>query len=249
MASERGPVNEWVLWRLAWFMLISIVISHTSTNLHYWYLFLQFYFYFVNEIVKHIYCVSPFICDGPKAGHCNYCFLKALSLEGHTHQVQVCLSGLSFPSQGESRYGRSYILYVRQRRPGTHNTLYRWGSDGFWTLLISINNASAISALFWSHIIFSQTLLLPFRIGVDSPNGNFLNNLQNQELQPCAFISFHLNPTEWNYNIRNREALAVKETVEEWKHWLEGGKESLDLHKDSKKTQWSEEFNRPCEGV
>jgi len=46
----------------------------------------------------------------------------------------------------------------------------------------------------------------------------------DQKLQPCAFFSRRLSPAEMNYDIGNRELLAVKLALEEWRHWLEGTK-------------------------
>lgn len=42
---------------------------------------------------------------------------------------------------------------------------------------------------------------------------------------PCAFYSCKLNPAEQNYDIGNRELLAMKAAFEEWRHWLEGAKD------------------------
>lgn len=39
---------------------------------------------------------------------------------------------------------------------------------------------------------------------------------------PCAFFSKKLSPAERNYDISNRELLAVKLVLERWRHWLEG---------------------------
>ncbi len=44
----------------------------------------------------------------------------------------------------------------------------------------------------------------------------------DEEIHPCAFFSHRLTLTEWNYDIGNRELLAVKLAMEEWCHWLEG---------------------------
>ncbi|KAG1957249.1 retrotransposable element [Pimephales promelas] len=41
-------------------------------------------------------------------------------------------------------------------------------------------------------------------------------------VHPCAFLSHRLSPAERNYDIGNRELLAVKLALEEWRHWLEG---------------------------
>lgn len=42
------------------------------------------------------------------------------------------------------------------------------------------------------------------------------------KLHPCAFRSRKLSPAEHNYDIGNRELLAIKVALEEWRHWLEG---------------------------
>uniref|UniRef100_A0A672Z804 Gypsy retrotransposon integrase-like protein 1 n=1 Tax=Sphaeramia orbicularis TaxID=375764 RepID=A0A672Z804_9TELE len=41
-------------------------------------------------------------------------------------------------------------------------------------------------------------------------------------LHPCAFLSRKLSKPERNYDIGNRELLAIKVALEEWRHWLEG---------------------------
>uniref|UniRef100_A0A674PJ94 Uncharacterized protein n=1 Tax=Takifugu rubripes TaxID=31033 RepID=A0A674PJ94_TAKRU len=46
----------------------------------------------------------------------------------------------------------------------------------------------------------------------------------DQKMHPCAFFSQRLSPAEQNYDIGNRELLAVKLALEEWHHWLEGTK-------------------------
>ncbi|KAL0152007.1 hypothetical protein M9458_052725 [Cirrhinus mrigala] len=44
------------------------------------------------------------------------------------------------------------------------------------------------------------------------------------KLYPCAFYSRKLTPAEQNYDVGNRELLAMKAALEEWRHWLEGAK-------------------------
>ncbi|KAG1953664.1 retrotransposable element [Pimephales promelas] len=44
----------------------------------------------------------------------------------------------------------------------------------------------------------------------------------DDKMHPCAFFSHRLSPAESNYDIGNRELLAVKLALEEWRHWLEG---------------------------
>lgn len=43
-----------------------------------------------------------------------------------------------------------------------------------------------------------------------------------EKLQPCAFFSRCLSPAEKNYDVGDRELLAVKLVLEEWRHFLEG---------------------------
>lgn len=44
----------------------------------------------------------------------------------------------------------------------------------------------------------------------------------DQKLHPCAFFSRRLTPAESNYDVGNRELLAVVLALQEWRHWLEG---------------------------
>ncbi|CAJ0954538.1 unnamed protein product, partial [Ranitomeya imitator] len=43
-------------------------------------------------------------------------------------------------------------------------------------------------------------------------------------LKPCAFFSRKFSAAERNYDVGNRELLAMKWAFEEWRHWLEGAK-------------------------
>ncbi|KAI3364017.1 hypothetical protein L3Q82_010778 [Scortum barcoo] len=52
---------------------------------------------------------------------------------------------------------------------------------------------------------------------------------EDQKLHPCAFFSRRLLPAERNYDIGNRELLAVKLALEEWRHWLEGSREHREM--------------------
>lgn len=69
-----------------------------------------------------------------------------------------------------------------------------------------------------------------FVVEVDAANvgvGAVLSqrSADDQKLHPCAFFSQRLSPAEMNYGIGNRELLAVKLTLDEWHHWLEGTKQ------------------------
>ncbi|KAK9976143.1 hypothetical protein ABG768_021349, partial [Culter alburnus] len=57
-------------------------------------------------------------------------------------------------------------------------------------------------------------------------------------LHPCAFFSRKLNPVEVNYDISDRELLAVKLALEEWRHWLEGAKHPFQVLTDHKNLEY-----------
>uniref|UniRef100_A0A8K9V225 Gypsy retrotransposon integrase-like protein 1 n=1 Tax=Oncorhynchus mykiss TaxID=8022 RepID=A0A8K9V225_ONCMY len=44
------------------------------------------------------------------------------------------------------------------------------------------------------------------------------------KLRPCAFFSRKLSPAERNYDVGDRELLAVVRALKVWRHWLEGAK-------------------------
>jgi hypothetical protein len=47
------------------------------------------------------------------------------------------------------------------------------------------------------------------------------------KLRPCAFFSRKLSPAECNYDVGDRELLAVVRALRVWRHWLEGAKHSF----------------------
>ncbi|KAL0183501.1 hypothetical protein M9458_019197 [Cirrhinus mrigala] len=82
--------------------------------------------------------------------------------------------------------------------------------------------------------IFSTAPLLrhpdpqrPFTVEVDASTtgvGAVLSQAVGESslLHPCAYYSRKLSPAEQNYDVGNRELLAIKLALEEWRHWLEG---------------------------
>ncbi|KAK3514290.1 hypothetical protein QTP70_012912 [Hemibagrus guttatus] len=67
----------------------------------------------------------------------------------------------------------------------------------------------------------------PFVVEVDASSSGLGAVLSQRHgdpgrVHPCAFYSRKLTATEINYDVGNRELLAIKATLEEWRHWLEG---------------------------
>ena len=76
-------------------------------------------------------------------------------------------------------------------------------------------------------ILMNPDPSLQFIVEVDASNtgvGAVLSqrSVSDQKLHPCAFFSRRLTTSERNYDVGNRELLAVKLALEEWRHWLEG---------------------------
>lgn len=64
------------------------------------------------------------------------------------------------------------------------------------------------------------------------------------KLHPCAFFSRKLSPAERNYDIGNRELLAVKLALTEWRHWLEGAELPFIVWTDHKNLEYVQTAKR-----
>ncbi|KAI2644950.1 Transposon Ty3-I Gag-Pol polyprotein [Labeo rohita] len=60
------------------------------------------------------------------------------------------------------------------------------------------------------------------------------------------FIKGKLSPAERNYDIGNRELLAIKLALEEWRHWLEGANHPFQVITDHKNLQYLRDAKRLC---
>ncbi len=60
----------------------------------------------------------------------------------------------------------------------------------------------------------------------------------DNKMYPCAFFSHRLSSAERNYDIYNRELLAVKLPLEEWHHWLEGSGLPFSVWTDHKNLEY-----------
>ncbi|KAK3542222.1 hypothetical protein QTP86_018469 [Hemibagrus guttatus] len=90
---------------------------------------------------------------------------------------------------------------------------------------------------------------LPFVVEVDASTtgvGAVLSQQQGnpRKLHPCAFFSRKLNLAEVNYDIGNRELLAIKFALEEWRPWLEGAKHPFMVLTDHKKLEYLRDAKR-----
>ena len=65
-----------------------------------------------------------------------------------------------------------------------------------------------------------------------------LTKCKDGKWRPVAFISKLLNATEQNYEIHNKEMLAVIRCLEAWRHYFEGAKLEFKIWTDHKNLQY-----------
>lgn len=123
---------------------------------------------------------------------------------------------------------------------------------------------SKLKELFMSApVLIHPDLSKQFIVEVDASDlrvGTVLSQCSGpaEKLQPCAFFSRRLSPAERNYDVGDRELLAVKLALEVWRHFLEGAEHPFIVwtdHKNltylrtakrlnSRQARWSLFFNR-----
>ena len=67
---------------------------------------------------------------------------------------------------------------------------------------------------------------------------------EDPQVHPVAFLSRRFTPAERNYNVGNRELLAVHAALVEWRHWLEGAQHPVLIWTDHKNLTYIREAKR-----
>ena len=83
----------------------------------------------------------------------------------------------------------------------------------------------------------------PFRIKTDSSDFASRAVLSQQlpeeeKWHPVAFYSKSLSLVEWNYEIHDKEMLAIIHALEEWRHFLEGAQHPVEIWTDHKNLEY-----------
>ena len=78
----------------------------------------------------------------------------------------------------------------------------------------------------------------PFALKTDASKfatGGVLRQQDNNgDWHPCGYISQSFNPAEWNYEIYDRELLAIIRGLETWKHLVMGAEHPVQILCDHK---------------
>lgn len=88
-----------------------------------------------------------------------------------------------------------------------------------------------------------------FMVEVDASNegiGGVLSqrSAEDNKMHPCAYLSRKLTTAERNYDVGNKELLAVKAALEEWRHWLEGAEQPFLVWTDHKNLEYIRKAKR-----
>ncbi|CAJ0955438.1 unnamed protein product [Ranitomeya imitator] len=94
-------------------------------------------------------------------------------------------------------------------------------------------------------VLCQPDVSLPFQVEVDASEigaGAVLSQRSSDGsvMKPCALFSRKFSPAERNYDVGNRELLAMKWAFEEWRHWLEGAKHRVVVLTDHKNLTYLE---------
>ena len=117
------------------------------------------------------------------------------------------------------------------------NSTFKWSSKeklAFDTLKDWITSAPILALLDNSR---------PYWVEADSSDfttGAVLSqqNLEDGKWHPVAFLSKSLSPVEQNYEIHNKEMLAIVRALEEWRHFLEGAEHQFEIWMDHKNLEY-----------
>jgi len=92
-------------------------------------------------------------------------------------------------------------------------------------------------------VLVSPQDLEPFWVEVDSSDfvtGAVLSQQSTTDgkWHPMAFYSKSLSSVEWNYEIHDKEMLAIIRTLEEWRHFLEGVTHPIEIWTNHKNLEY-----------
>ncbi len=117
----------------------------------------------------------------------------------------------------------------------TGNQPWKWGGDerkAFKDLKMAVTTAPVLAF---------PTDNDPYRVEADSSGyatGATLLQHQDKSWKPIAFLSKSLNNVERNYEIHDREMLAIMRALEEWRHHLQGAEHTVEIHTDHKNLEY-----------
>ena len=147
------------------------------------------------------------------------------------HDIQVFLGFANFYRRfipNFSKIVRPLTLLLRK------NSQFRWTdeeSTAFETLKSSFTSAP---------ILHHADPTIPFIVETDASDyalGAILSQYHDNHLHPVAFYSRSFLPAEVNYDVHDKELLAIKVAFEQWRHHLIGARHPILVYTDHKNLQ------------
>ena len=80
-----------------------------------------------------------------------------------------------------------------------------------------------------------------FRVETDASGhaiGGVLSQEQEGKWKPIAFLSRMMQPAEWNYEIYDKELLAIVEALSKWRQYLLDAAETFEIWTDHKNLKY-----------
>ena len=92
-------------------------------------------------------------------------------------------------------------------------------------------------------VLISPDSTKPFHIEADSSDfatGAVLSQVssEDEKWHPVVFFSKSLSPVERNYEIHDKEMLAIIRSLQEWRHFVEGAKHQCEIWTDHKNLKY-----------
>ncbi|KAK3541980.1 hypothetical protein QTP86_009226 [Hemibagrus guttatus] len=159
------------------------------------------------------------------------------------HRSMVTFLGYVISHQGVEMDTVKVQAVTEWPEPSTMRELQRFlGFANFYRRFIR-NYSSLKDEFTTAPILRHPDPELPFVVEVDascSGIGAVLSQRHGEprKLHPCAFHSRKLTAAERNYDVGNRELLAIKAALEEWRHWLEGARHPFQVLTDHRNLEY-----------
>lgn len=142
---------------------------------------------------------------------------------------------------GFANYYRRFILnYSTICEP--LNNLLRKNTKFVWSVKVDEAFNKIKQLLISAPILIHPNQDLPFIVETDASDyglGCVLSQANNEGFwQPCAYYSRSFSPAERNYDIFDKEMLAIVTALKVWRHYLEGAKHPFIVYTDHKNIEY-----------
>lgn len=137
------------------------------------------------------------------------------------------------------RFIRDYGRIARPLTTLTGKTDWTWGTDqniAFETLKVMITSAP---------VLVIPNDKDPFQVecdALDFATGGVLSQKQGDQWHPVAYLSHTMNATERNYEIYDKELLAIMTALNEWRHYLISATQEFEIFTNHKNLEY---FRKP----